>query len=910
MDAALGPPAKMADREDELTPMMAQYFELCRAYDDSLVLFQVGDFYEAFCEAAERVARLCEVTLTKREDNTGEYPMAGVPIDNAESYIDRLLDAGYRVAVADQVEDPDQTTGVVERRVTRVVTPGTLTEDELLGSPDNNFVACLTAEGADPANAGDDAGAETYGLALLDVSTGDFYATSTGRRGTVRDELGRFGPAEAIVGPDAPAAVFADDCMVSPYERRAFEAGPARERVRAYFGGPDRVLADDAQVRACGALLAYAEYTRGGLAPEDARSGLVDPDEVHGPEAGPEDDTGAGEREARLDYINHLTRYDPREYMLLDRAALESLEVFEARAVHGHESRTLVEVVDETTSALGRRKLDDWLRRPLLDEERIAARHDAVEGLVAAPAVREELADLLSSVYDLERLVSRVSRGRATARDLRSLHDTLAVVPDVTATLADADSDRLAALRERLDPLKDVRERVDEAVREEPAAELTEGGILKPEHDAELADLRATEHDGKSWVDDLEARERERTGIDSLKVGHNTVHGYYIEVTDPNLDSVPESYQRRQTLKNSERFVTPELKDREGEIIRAEHRADDLEYELFCEVRRAVAAESERIQALADRLARLDAFVSFASVAAKFDYARPEVGSDGFDVVDARHPVVERTEERFVPNDARFDEEAFVAVITGPNMSGKSTYMRQVALVSVLAQAGSFVPAAEAHVPAVDRVFTRVGASDDIAGGRSTFMVEMTELATICRHATEDSLVLLDEVGRGTSTADGFAIARAVTEYLHDEVGATTLFATHHHDLTAVTDELPGVFNLHFETDPTGEGVAFDHAVAPGAASASYGVEVAKMAGVPDPVVERSQAVLDADAAATDTAADGEGTPTADPRTNGHGEGVETTARVAAELEELDVATMTPLEALNALAELKAELDE
>ncbi|PSP53484.1 DNA mismatch repair protein MutS, partial [Halobacteriales archaeon QH_3_68_24] len=317
-----------------------------------------------------------------------------------------------------------------------------------------------------------------------------------------------------------------------------------------------------------------------------------------------------------------------------------------------------------------------------------------------------------------------------------------------------------------------------------------------------------------------------------------------------------------------------------------------------------------RIQALADRLARLDAFVSFASVAAKFDYARPEVGSDGFDVVDARHPVVERTEERFVPNNAGFDAEAFVAVITGPNMSGKSTYMRQVALISVLAQAGSFVPAAEARLPVVDRVFTRVGASDDIAGGRSTFMVEMTELATICRHATEDSLVLLDEVGRGTSTADGFAIARAVTEYLHDEVGATTLFATHHHDLTAVTDELPGVFNLHFETDPTGEGVAFDHAVAPGAASASYGVEVAKMAGVPDPVVERSQAVLDADAAATDTAADGEGTPTADPRTNGHGEDVGTTARVAAELEELDVATMTPLEALNALAELKAELDE
>jgi len=944
MDAALGPPAKMADRKDDLTPMMAQYFELCRAYDDSLVLFQVGDFYEAFCEAAERVARLCEVTLTKREDNTGEYAMAGVPMDNAESYIDQLLDAGYRVAVADQVEDPDQTTGVVERRVTRVVTPGTLTEDELLGSPDNNFVASLTTDrdpldrtdrdgdGGDEGESeaeGDDAGRERrYGLALLDVSTGDFYATSTGRRETVRDELGRFGPAEAIVAPDAPTDVFADDCMVSPYERRAFERGPASERVAAYFGDPDRVLADDAQVRACGALLAYAEYTRGGLAPEDARSGLVDPDELDSDGRG-ENSDGDGSHEARLDYINHLTRYDPREYLLLDRIALESLEIFDARAVHGHESRTLVEVVDETACALGRRKLDDWLRRPLLDEGRIAARHDAVEGLVAAPQVRERLGESLSSVYDLERLVSRVSRGRATARDLRSLHDTLAVVPDVKATLAEADTDRLQSLRERLDPLEDVRESIDDAVREEPAAELTEGGILKPEWDDGLAELRATERDGKSWVDDLEARERERTGIDSLKVGHNTVHGYYIEVTDPNLDSVPDAYQRRQTLKNAERFVTPELKEREDEIIRAERRADDLEYELFCEVRRSVAAESERIQTLADRLARLDAFVSFASVAAKFDYTRPEVGADGFDVVDGRHPVVERTEERFVPNDAAFDDEAFLAVITGPNMSGKSTYMRQVALISVLAQAGSFVPAAEARLPVVDRVFTRVGASDDIAGGRSTFMVEMTELATICRHATEDSLVLLDEVGRGTSTADGFAIARAVTEHLHDEVGATTLFATHHHDLTSVADELPGVFNRHFETDPSGDGVQFDHSVAPGAASASYGVEVAKMAGVPDAVVERSRAVLDAERTSADAEGD-EGPPeSGDPRTNGHAEGgtadagsddaadhrrdeldEATVARLVADLDELDVATMTPLEAMNALAELKARLDD
>jgi len=927
MDAALGAPAKMAEREGDLTPMMAQYFELCREYDDSLVLFQVGDFYEAFCEAAERVARICEITLTKREDSTGEYAMSGIPIDNAESYIERLLAAGYRVAVADQVEDPDEVSGVVDRAVTRVVTPGTLTEDELLRSADNNFVACLTADGPggdtatrDTRRAGGGAGAGgdeegPYGLALLDVSTGDCYATGADRLESVADELGRFAPAEAIVGPDAPADVFDGDCMVSPYERAAFDADRARERVGAYFG--DLGLADEAELRACGALLAYAEYTRGGN-PDAGDIG----DDSTAAVAGPGSTASADgvDVTATLDYINTLTRYDPREYMLLDRVALESLELFDRRAVHGDRALTLVDALDETACALGRRKLDDWLRRPLLDEDRIAARHDAVAELTGDVTLREELHDLLDDVYDIERLISRVARGRATARDLRSLHDTLAVVPDVRAALDDADSATLAELRERLDPLADVRDLIDEAIRSDPDADLTEGGIVKPDFDEELAELRSTEREGKAWIDDLEASERERTGVDSLKVGHTSVHGYYIEVTDPNLDAVPDDYQRRQTLKNSERFVTPELKEREDEIIRAEGRADDLEYELFCEVRRDVAEESERVQALADRLARLDVFVSFASVAAKFDYTRPCVGADEFEVEAGRHPVVERTEERFVPNDAHFDDEHFFAVVTGPNMSGKSTYMRQVALTSVLAQAGSFVPAAEARLPVVDRVFTRVGASDDIAGGRSTFMVEMTELADILQNATEDSLVLLDEVGRGTSTADGLAIARAVTEHVHDEVGATTLFATHHHDLTAIADELSGVFNLHFETERRDGDVAFEHEVAPGAAAASYGIEVAKLAGVPDAVVARSRELLDGsesgEPAGPPVDADGpdlDGTVrvsnTADEEATGDDDGgppSDLERRLAA----LDVATMTPLEAMNALAELQESLDE
>jgi len=889
MDAALGAPEKMAERADDLTPMMAQYFDLTLEYDDSLVLFQVGDFYEAFCEAAERVARLCEITLTRREDSTGEYPMAGIPIDNAESYVERLLDAGYRVAIADQVEDPDEVSGVVERAVTRIITPGTLTEDELLAGADNNYVAALAA---------DDDG---YGLALLDVSTGDCYATGSDSLSTIADELSRFDPAEAIVGPDATTDPFGPDCMVTPYDEVAFDDERAGELVGAYFGPPERLLAEDAEIRAAGALLDYAEYTRGGA------------------------DVGEG---GRLAYLNHLTRYDPREYMVLDAVALRSLEVFDRRAVRSHEGLTLVAAVDETACALGRRELTDWLRRPLLDRERIAARHAAVGELKRDVRTRERLQELLREVYDIERLISRVARCRATARDLNALGATLSVVPDLRAALEGAEAAKLRSLRDRLDGCPDLRELIGAAITEDPPQELTDGGIVAEGYDETLDELRATERSGKQWIDDLEASERERTGIDSLKVGHTAVHGYYIEVTDANLDAVPGDYRRRQTLKNSERFVTPELKEREDEIIRAEQRADDREYELFVDVREAVAAESERVQDLAGALAELDVLVSFATVAAEHDYARPEIVESGIEIEAGRHPVVERTEESFVPNDTDLDRDRRLAVLTGPNMSGKSTYMRQVALLCLLAQAGSFVPARAAKLRIVDRVFTRVGASDDIAGGRSTFMVEMTELADILEQATPDSLVLLDEVGRGTSTADGLAIARAVTEFLHDEVHATTLFATHHHDLTDTAADLPAAVNRHFRTHHEDGEVVFDHDIAPGAAGASYGVEVAGVAGVPDPVVDRAMDLLDWEAipdsgGSEEETADPIDPAASDPRSNGHGDasadgtaptddGSEGAAEIddlAARLRELNVASMTPLEALNTLADLQSELE-
>ncbi|WP_436934354.1 DNA mismatch repair protein MutS [Halovenus marina] len=878
MDSALGPPDKMRERREELTPMMAQYFELCEQYDDALVLFQVGDFYEAFCEAAETVARRCEITLTKREDSTGQYAMAGVPVDNAESYIERLLDAGYRVAVADQVEEPEATSGVVDRAVTRIVTPGTLTEAELLDDDRNNFVAAV-------------AGRDRLGLAVLDVSTGEFYATSAGDAETIADELGRFDPAEAIVGPDAPTGLFPEDCPVSPYDPAAFDREEAGETLRSYFGSPETLLAGDAEIRACGAVLSYAEYARGG-----------------------EDGT--------LPYLNHLTRYDPREYMLLDAVALESLELFDPRTVHGREDATLAGVVDETASAIGRRTVDEWLRRPLLDRDAISARHDAVEQLRDSVRTREQLQNCLAEVYDIERLISRIARGRANARDLRALAETLAVVPEVRDLLADPGCEKLADLRERLDPLEEVRSLIDDAIQEDPAREITEGGVINPEYDDDLAVLRETERSGKAWVDRLEESERERTGIDSLKVGHNTVHGYYIEVTDPNLDSVPDDYERRQTLKNAERYYTPELKAREEEILQAESRADELEYELFCSVRSTVGAESERVQSLADALAELDALVAFGTVAAEYDYCRPTFEADRtVRIEDGRHPVVERTQESFVPNDTALDESSHLAVITGPNMSGKSTYMRQVALVAVLAQAGSFVPASDARLPIFDRVFTRVGASDDIAGGRSTFMVEMTELADILDNATERSLVLLDEVGRGTSTTDGFAIARAVTEFLHDEVGALTLFATHHHDLTAVAADLPRATNLHFETGHEDGDIVFEHELRRGGADGSYGVDVAEMAGVTSDVVGRARTLLEAERPVTDVRAN-RAEPQAETRPDlpvgrNRTDGgdldrapTDRRAQVCQHLLDIDIATMTPVEALTTLSELQNRLED
>ncbi len=920
MSAVTGPPEELAARRAELTPMLQQYVDRCQEHDDALVLFRVGDFYKTFCEIAEEVARICELTLIEREDSTGTYAAAGIPVDNAAEYLDALLDAGHRIAIADQVEDPSEVTGIVDRAVTQVITPGTVVDDELL-SPDSTYVAAVVDD--------ESAAGSGSAVASIDVSTGDCRVTSAPTREAAREELARVAPAELLLGPSVTS--FEVDYPTTGWDEDAFAAETARERLSAYTD-PGRFT--PVETRAVGGLLAYAEYTQGGDGP--------------------------------LEYVSRVGRYDPADHLQLDGAALRSLELFENRGGGERSGDTLFDVVNETVCALGRRRLEAWLRRPLVERDAIEARHQAVAELSEATLLREELRDRLSVAYDLERLVSRVSRERANARDLRSVAATLAVVPDLTAALSDAEAPRLQQLREELTELGEMRALIESAVAENPPQEITEGGIIRDGFDNELDEVRSTEREGREWVAELEQQERERTGIENLDVGHNQVHGYYIEVTNSHLDEVPDEYRRRQTLKNAERFVTPALRRREDEILGAAERADALEYDRFREVRAEVADAADRLQALATGLGRLDALLSLATVAVGPDWCRPTFhdGDDGdepLQIEAGRHPVVARAQPEFVPNGTELAPGS-VALITGPNMSGKSTYMRQVGLIVVLAQAGGFVPAESASLPVVDRVFTRVGASDDIAGGQSTFMREMSELTDILHDATEDSLVLLDEVGRGTSTADGLAIARAATEFLHDEVGGRTMFATHYHDLTALADERAGVFNLHFTAMREGNDVTFLHRVDEGPSSSSYGIEVARMAGVPEPVVERSRALVDESAAgaATDRAqaapaepraaesearrsagretppASGDGGRTVEPQTDAaemaqtggqqtlpeivnaapdgsepaDGEPTAAEAELVEELRSLDVARTTPLEALNRLQELQQLVED
>ena len=789
------------------TGIVGEFLDLKAETDADVLAMQCGDFYEFFADDAELVADELDLTVSQKSSHGSSYPMAGVPLSELTPYVKALVERGYRVAVADQYETADGHA----RDITRVVTPGTLLET---ADDDARYLAAVVSES-------DDGG--PYGLALADVTTGRFLVTEVETPGDLRAELYRFDPAEVLPGPrvrndDAVLGAVREDLSgsVSLFDPESFAPGRATHAVREQFGretvdsvGIDSELA----IRAAGAVLGYVG------------------------------ETGAGV----LASITRLTAYGDDDHVAVDATTQRNLELTET--MRGESDGSLFETVDHTVTAAGGRLLREWLTRPRQDQPELDRRLDAVDALAAAALARDRLRETLDQAYDLERLAARATSGSAGARQLLSVRDSLAAVPalaDAVSGTELADSP-VAAVLERIDRERAaaLHDELANALADDPPKAKTQGGLLREGYDEELDELLQRHDEANEWLDGLAEREKRQHGLSHVTVDRNKTDGYYIQVGKSVADRVPDHYREIKTLKNSKRFVTDELEEREREVLRLEEARGELEYELFEELRERVAADAELLQDVGRAVAELDALASLATHAAGNDWTRPELTDDRrLDVDAGRHPVVERTTD-FVPNDLRLDAERGFLIVTGPNMSGKSTYMRQAALIQLLAQAGSFVPARGATVGLVDGIYTRVGALDELAQGRSTFMVEMQELSNILHSATEDSLVILDEVGRGTATYDGISIAWAATEYLHNEVRARTLFATHYHELTTLADHLPRVANVHVAVDERDGEVTFLRTVRDGPTNRSYGVHVADLAGVPDPVVSRADEVLD-----------------------------------------------------------------
>lgn len=849
---------------------MQQWKEIKARHPDALVFFRVGDFYELFHEDAEEGARLLDLTLTSRNNGSSRAPLAGVPAHALDGYLQRLIALGRRAAICDQVEDPAQAKGIVRREVTETVTPGTVFADALLDARRNNFLAALW---------GEPGGAAEMGLALADLSTGELLLRRVAWA-ELADSLGQLEPAEVLLPRSwEPLAVPGAEHRVRTHRGDwMFDPEAARQELQRRFGvlsleGFGVSADDDVLLGACGALLAYlAEVQPGGLA------------------------------HLRPPRVEH-----PGDTMPLDEMTRRNLELVEPLRGGGRDG-TLLGVLDQTLTPMGARLLRRWLLAPLVQPSQIHLRQGAVAELVEREDLRRGARGALSEIRDLERLAAKVGAGRAVPRELLALAASLGRVPPLLAALAEAAAPCLVQLRDALDPLTDVRELIERAIDPDAPAQTAEGGYIRAGFDAELDELRAARDGAVEWIARLQSRERERTGIASLKVGFNKVFGYYLEVTRANLDRVPADYHRKQTLANAERFVTPELKEWEEKVLGAEERIAALEARLLGELRSAISAQVARIQQLAARVATLDVLAALAEVAVLREYVRPVVDT-GFelDITGGRHPVVETMmpREEFIPNDVRLDPAARVMILTGPNMAGKSTVLRQVGLIVLLAQVGSFVPARAARIGIVDRIFTRVGASDNLVRGQSTFMVEMSETAAILHCATARSLVLLDEIGRGTSTWDGLSVATAATEYLHDHLGAKTIFATHYHELTRLAERLPGVVNFNVAVREEEDRILFLRRLQPGGADRSYGVEVARLAGLPPAVVARARQLLH----------HLENGRRPDPPQAERRPAVASQLAlfeppphpVVARLRELDINTLTPLQALVQLAELADE---
>ncbi len=811
---------------DTLTPLMSQYKSIKSQYPDSILLFRVGDFYEMFGEDAVIGAKTLKLTLTKKhmgKDNT--VPLAGVPYHAVQTYMARLIQAGHKVAICDQMEDPRFTKGIVKRDVTRVITPGTVLETALLDEKANNFLASLNIHAGK--------GQQIFiGLAIVDLTTGDFQVTEfndTRHFTRLATEFQRISPRELLIPNDLgldgqPLKQVLPECpgaSVNPVNGYHYDRDIAYRSLLKQFGtsslhgfGCDHMTL---AIGAAGAALQYLYDTQ----------------------------------KNNLDHLRSIRTYTLEDYLVLDPATISNLEVFENQR---DKTRTgsLLAILDKTQTGMGGRKLKAWLSQPLLDLGSLLKRQDSISTLVERHRLRQDIQNHLDEVYDLERLLGRLSCGVGNARDMLALGRTLDKVPllrnTLTQSLSESPCELLSDILLQMQDLPELRVLIGRAIVEEPPISLKEGGIIKDGYSAELDDLRHITRNGKQFVMELEARERNRTGIGSLKVRFNNVFGYYIEITKSNLDKTPEDYERKQTLANAERFITPELKEWETKILGAEERIIDLEYQLFCQIREQVAGQTIALQKTGDALAQLDVLCSLAECAVNQNFIKPEVVDEPvLDIRNGRHPVVENVllTGKFVPNDTLADTaDNRLLLITGPNMAGKSTYIRQVALITLMAQIGSFVPAEYAKVGIIDRIFTRVGASDNLLRGQSTFMVEMNETANILNNATERSLLILDEIGRGTSTFDGLSIAWAVAEFIHDKIKARTLFATHYHELTQLSEFLTGIKNFNVAVREWNDQVIFLHKIIEGSCDRSYGIAVGRLAGLPELVIQRAKEVL------------------------------------------------------------------
>ena len=802
----------------EFSPMMQHYLDTKEKYKDCILFYRLGDFYEMFFEDAKTAARELEITLTGKECGQPERaPMAGVPFHAAENYISRLIEKGYKVAICEQLEDPKTTKGMVKRDVVRVVTPGTVMETHLLDEKKNNYIMSIFKKGI------------YFGLAVCDITTGDFYTSKImgeNNFAALIDEISKFNPAEIVVN------------------KMLFDSSEEIQGIRKRFKTYITNLEEEAFKEETNSLLENYIFIENERKIENLDNYLLEVSSINSLL-----DYLNQTQKIKLEHINLIHIYSTSRYMSLDITARRNLELTE-RMQDKSKKGTLLWVLDKTLTSMGGRLLRRWINEPLLRVEEINGRLEAVEELKDNLILRGEISNNLRYVYDIERLVGKIAYGNSNARDLVSLKNSLKQLPEIKQMLEKTNSAMLKNLYEELDVCEDLAKLIESAIVDEPPITITEGGIIKKGYNEEVDELKQATTEGKNWLLELEAKEREETGIKNLKVGFNKVFGYFFEVTKSYLDLVPARFIRKQTLTNAERYITEELTELESKILGSEDRIVKLEYELFIEIRKILGTNIIRLQKTANIVAILDTLISFATVAEDWNYVKPVVDNSGIlDIKGGRHPVIEKMLDSgsFVDNDTYLNkEDERLAIITGPNMAGKSTYMRQVALITLMAQIGSFVPATSAKIGVVDKIFTRVGASDDLSMGQSTFMVEMMEVATILREATPNSLVILDEIGRGTSTYDGLSIAWAVVEHManKEKCGAKTLFATHYHELTELEAQVDGVKNYSIAVKEKGEDVIFLRKIVPGGTDESYGIHVAKLAGVPKIVVKRSNEIL------------------------------------------------------------------